>query len=54
VICSKDRGGLGIREPEFMNLAMGAKLLWRFISGNQLGGKEPFKKNIFQEPDKDV
>jgi hypothetical protein len=29
----KNRGGLGIRDPEITNSAMGAKLLWRLISG---------------------
>jgi hypothetical protein len=28
----KESGGLGIKDPLLMNLAMGAKLLWRLIS----------------------
>jgi hypothetical protein len=38
----KDSGGLGIRDPEVANLAMGAKLLWRLISGR----KEWWKSTI--------
>jgi hypothetical protein len=30
----KSRGGLGIRDPKITNLAMGAKLLWRLITGD--------------------
>jgi hypothetical protein len=30
---NKSHGGLGIREPELMNIAMGARLLWRLVTG---------------------
>jgi len=32
-------GGLGIREPEVANLAMGSKLLWRIVMAKRTGGK---------------
>ena len=35
----KCRGGLGIRDPEQMNKALGAKLIWRLV----FGGKEWWK-----------
>ena len=33
VVCSpKNCGGIGIRDPARMNLALGAKILWRIVS----------------------
>ena len=31
----KTKGGLGIKDPGIMNKAFGAKLVWRFISGEK-------------------
>lgn len=33
VIQTQDRGGLGIRSQKFLNLAFGAKIVWRLITG---------------------
>jgi hypothetical protein len=41
----KDSGGLGIRDPEVVNIAMGAKLLWRLITGR----KEWWKSTIIKK-----
>jgi hypothetical protein len=30
----KMNGGLGIKDPTLVNVALGAKLLWRMISGD--------------------
>jgi hypothetical protein len=38
----KENGGLGIRDPEKINLALGAKVIWRIITG----GKEWWKKAL--------
>jgi hypothetical protein len=38
----KENGGLGIRDPERINLALGAKLIWRVITGE----KEWWKKSL--------
>jgi hypothetical protein len=45
VSSSKDQGGLGIRDPELANIALGAKLLWRLVSGN----KEWWKTTIVKK-----
>jgi hypothetical protein len=48
----KDRGGLGIKDPIWMNLALGSTLIWRMITGklewwkkidtrSNLGDQEP-------------
>jgi hypothetical protein len=38
----KENGGLGIRDPENLNLALGEKIIWRIITGH----KEWWKKAI--------
>jgi hypothetical protein len=42
----KDRGGLGIRDPALLNLAMGGKMVWRLIIGKVDWWKKVFGKNI--------
>jgi hypothetical protein len=44
---SKKQGGLGIREPEFMNLAMGAKTLWRLVTGERAWWKYALWRKYF-------
>ena len=39
-------GGARVRDPNKMNLALGAKILWRIVSGKKCGGRRFFKKNI--------
>jgi hypothetical protein len=46
VTSDKNHGGLGIREPDLMNTTMGAKLLWRLITGKLTWWKQAIKKNI--------
>jgi hypothetical protein len=41
----KKSGGLGIRDPEVENIAMGSKLLWRIVSGR----KEWWKTTIIKK-----
>ena len=38
----KENGGLGIRDPKMINLALRAKLIWRVIKGE----KEWWKKDL--------
>jgi hypothetical protein len=38
----KENGGMGIRGPKKLNLALGAKVIWRIITG----GKEWWKKAL--------
>lgn len=33
IIQSQEKGGLGIRSPKLLNLAFGAKIVWRLITG---------------------
>lgn len=33
IIQAQEKGGLGIRSPKFLNLALGAKIVWRLITG---------------------
>lgn len=44
---SKNHGGLGITEPKLMNIAMGARLLWRLVAGNMAWGKQALWKKYF-------
>jgi hypothetical protein len=39
---SKENGGLGIRDPENLNLALREKVIWRIITGH----KEWWNKSI--------
>jgi hypothetical protein len=47
VTSDKNHGGLGIREPTLMNIAMGDKLLWRLIIGNLTWWKKAIWKKYF-------
>ena len=38
--------GAGVRDPNKMNLALGAKILWRILSGKEAWWKEILQKNI--------
>ena len=38
--------GVGVRDPNKMNLALGAKILWRILSGKEAWWKEILQKNI--------
>jgi hypothetical protein len=44
-----DIGGLGIRDPTAMNVAMGDKLLWRLIMSNLAWWKNILWKKSFKE-----
>ena len=50
VKCSKSRGGLGIRDPEKMNKALGAKLIWRLVTGKKEWWKEVIRKKYIRRP----
>ena len=41
-------GGLGIRHPARMNLALGAKILWRIVSGEKGWWKEILRKKYMK------
>jgi hypothetical protein len=43
VCAPKENGGLGIRDPEKVNISLGEKLLWLLTTG----GNEWWKKAIF-------
>jgi hypothetical protein len=34
IISPKDKGGLSIKDPTIMNATMGAKIMWRLITGS--------------------
>ena len=42
----KINGGLGIRDLEHMNKVLGAKLVWRMVSGTRDWWKEVIRKKI--------
>eukprot|EP00253_Pinus_taeda_P017254 PITA_17254 len=42
----KEKGGLGLRDPEILNRVLGAKLWWRWLGGAMIYGKPYGKKNI--------
>ena len=46
----KSQGGLGIRDSELMSKAMGAKLIWRLISGKKEWWKEVLRKKYIKKP----
>ena len=46
VIATYKNGGLSIKLLGLMNMALGIKLTWRFITGENYGGKKPLRKNI--------
>eukprot|EP00253_Pinus_taeda_P010187 PITA_10187 len=40
IIQAQEKGGLGIRSPKFLNLALGAKIVWRLITGPTMWWKK--------------
>ena len=46
----KDKGGLGIRDPEQMNKDLGAKLVWRMATGVKDWWKEVIRKKYIRRP----
>ena len=48
VKCAKSQGGLGIRNPELVSKAMGAKLIWRLITGRKEWWKEVIRKKYIK------
>jgi hypothetical protein len=44
---NKNHGGLGIREPKLMNIAMRSKFLWRLLTGNMDWWKQALWKKYF-------
>ena len=46
----KFQGGLGIRDPELMCKAMGAKLVWRLVTGKKEWWKEVIRKKYIKRP----
>ena len=47
---AKSHGGLGIRDPELTSKAMGAKLIWRLVSGKKEWWKEVLRKKYIKKP----
>ena len=47
-------GGARIRDPSKMNLSLGAKILWRIVSGKGAWWKDIIRKNIEQVTEKYV
>ena len=45
----KLQGGLGIRDPEFVCKSLGAKLVWRLVTGKKEWWKEVIRKKIYQK-----
>ena len=45
----KNCGGAGIRDPTMMNLALGAKILWRIVFGEKVWWKEILWKKYMKE-----
>eukprot|EP00253_Pinus_taeda_P027885 PITA_27885 len=45
----KEKGGLGLRDPEILNKVLGAKLWWRWLGGAMIFGKPYGKKTNFWE-----
>ena len=49
IVCSlKNCGGAGIRDPTMMNLALGAKILWRIVSGEKTWWKKILRKKYMK------
>ena len=50
MVCNpKICGGTGIRDPTRMNLALGAKILWRIVSGENGWWKQILRKKYMKE-----
>ena len=47
---AKSHGGLGIRDPEQMSKAMGAKITWRLVTGRKEWWKEVIRKKYIRRP----
>ena len=47
---ARNQGGLGIRDPEQMSRAMGAKLVWRLVSGKKEWWKEVIRRKYIRKP----
>ena len=47
---AKSHGGLSIRDPEQMSKAMGAKLIWRLVTGRKEWWKEVIRKKYIRRP----
>eukprot|EP00253_Pinus_taeda_P007886 PITA_07886 len=45
----KEKGGLGLRDPEILNKVLGAKIWWRWLGGAMIFGKQYGKKTNFWE-----
>jgi hypothetical protein len=43
----KDHGGLGVRDIELVNIALGSKLLWRMVTGKNEWWKKALLKKYF-------
>ena len=41
---------MGIRDPEQMNKALGAKLIWRLVTGKKEWWKEVIRKKYIKRP----
>ena len=46
----KKQGGISIRDPEQMNKALGAKLIWRLVTGRKDWWKEVIRKKYIRRP----
>ena len=47
---AKNQGGLGIRDPKLMSKAMGAKMIWRMVTGRKEWWKEVIRKKYIKRP----
>ena len=47
---AKRHGGLGIRDPKQMSRAMGAKMVWRLVTGKKEWWKEVIRKKYIRRP----
>ena len=47
---SKSKGGLGIKDMEQMNKALGAKLIWSLVTGRKEWWKEVIRKKYIKRP----
>ena len=47
---AKSHGGLAFRDPKFTSKAMGAKLIWRLVTGKKEWWKEVLRKKYIKKP----